>query len=67
MGISTAIKLQDEYAKLVSENEDLLEQYPELYAVLDANNTVQENSAEIARSVWGIKKQLLINELEAQA
>lgn len=67
VGVSTAIKLQEEYAKLVDENADLLEQHPELYAALDANNTVQENSAEIAKSVWGIRRQLLIDELEAQA
>ena len=56
-----------EYNDLVAANGSLLAQYPELYAAMDKNNTVQQNSKAIAEAVWKIKKQLLIQELEQQA
>lgn len=63
---STAADLIGQYSDLVAENGELLAQYPELYAALDENNTMQENSAEIAKAIWGIKKQMLIEELRQQ-
>jgi len=50
----------------VANNGALLAQYPELYAAIDANNTVQQNGKAMAEAIWKIKKQLLINELTQQ-
>ncbi len=63
---TTAAGLYEQYGLLVAENSDLLQQYPELYAALDKNNAVQENAANVSRAIYGIKKQLLLNELDDQ-
>lgn len=63
----TTENLTTEYNNLIANNADLLAQYPDLYASLDKNNTAQENGKAIAEAVWKIKKQLLIDELKAQA
>ena len=67
MTATSAVGLMSEYSDLISTNSGLLAQYPDLYAALDSNNSVQENGKAIAEAVWKIKKQLLIEELKAQS
>ncbi|MDL2273978.1 hypothetical protein LJC34_05510 [Oscillospiraceae bacterium OttesenSCG-928-G22] len=62
----SASALRDEYDRLIAENEDLIKQYPELVAQIDAGSTAQEQNAEVARSVAGIRRELLIQEVENQ-
>ncbi len=63
---SGAAALLTEYQGLLAANPQLLAQHADLYAALSDENTLQENSAEIAKAIFNINRQLLADQLTDQ-